>query len=337
MLYRVRQINYMPKEIQSILLEFIVDDQVVGKIHPTTATMLCDMKNKAGQSVFIMANSDSDNGKEYLTLSSDIDNNFNSRTHAVGEIMNLLKDDGLVKGWRDELFPVGTSFYSPPLFLIERATVPLFGILEYGVHINGIVRSGNDSDDNELKMWIGRRSSTKSKFPNMLDHIVAGGQPAGLSLLENVIKECYEEAGIPKDLTLKGLRPAGAISYETYSEGTSTNNGNNGNTNNNGNNDTDMTNGISKFGKISRVVLFNFDLYLPEDFVPTPTDGEVQEFQLWNINQIKQSMSPTTCKDPIKPNCYVVIIDFLLRHGYINPDVPGYLDILRELRSGDCL
>ena len=332
MLYRVRQINYMPKEIKSILRDFIVDDQVVGKIHPTTATMLCDMKNRDGQSVFIMADGGRDNGsKEYLTLSSDIENNFNSRTEAVGEIMNILKDDGLVKGWRDELFPVGTSFYAKPLFLIERATVPLFGILEYGVHINGLVVRSDDS--NEVKMWIGRRSANKSKFPNMLDHIVAGGQPAGLSLIENVIKECYEEAGIPKDLTLKGLRPAGAISYETYSEGTSTNNGN---TNSNGNNATDMTNGISKFGKISRVVLFNFDLYLPEEFVPTPTDGEVQEFQLWNINQIKQSMSPS-CKDPIKPNCYVVIIDFLLRHGYINPDLPGYLDILRELRSGDCL
>lgn len=40
--------------------------------------------------------------------------------------------------------------------------------------------------------------------------------------------------------------------------------------------------------------------------------------------------------DPIKPNCYIVIIDFLLRHGYISPDIPGYLDIVRELRSGQC-
>ena len=335
MLYRVRQINYMPNDIKSILFNFIVDNQIVGKIHPTTAQMLCDRKNSNGQTVFVMKKSGDGRSKEYLTLSSEIDNTFDSRTQAVGEIMTSLKEDGLVKGWRDELFPVGTSFYSPPLFLIERATVPLFGILEYGVHINGLVKRQQQQEDgeSELKMWIGRRSAEKSKFPGMLDHIVAGGQPAGLSLLENVIKECYEEAGIPKELTLKGLRPAGAISYETYSEGT---NGGNGNGGGSSNAADDMTNGISKFGKISRVVLFNFDLYLPADFIPTPTDGEVQEFQLWSIDQIKQSMTPT-CLDPIKPNCYVVIIDFLLRHGYLNPDVPGYLDILRELRSGDCI
>ena len=39
---------------------------------------------------------------------------------------------------------------------------------------------------------------------------------------------------------------------------------------------------------------------------------------------------------PFLLTSYLVIVDFLLRHSYLDPDVPGYLDVLRELRSGDC-
>ena len=56
-------------------------------------------------------------------------------------------------------------------------------------------------------MWMARRSPTKSKYPNMLDHIVAGGQPVGIGLMDNVVKECMEEAGIPEDVTRAGIRP----------------------------------------------------------------------------------------------------------------------------------
>lgn len=34
----------------------------------------------------------------------------------------------------------------------------------------------------------------------MLDHIVAGGLPHGITPMDNVIKECEEEASIPEDL-----------------------------------------------------------------------------------------------------------------------------------------
>lgn len=181
----------------------------------------------------------------------------------------------------------------------------ILGFMLQGVHINGLVKS---NDGSPPRMWIARRSQTKSKYPGMLDHIVAGGQPAGLSLIENVVKECMEEAGIPEDLTLAGVRPAGAISYETYS---------------------------ARHKAISRVVLFNYDLYLPPDFTPKPVDGEVDEFFLWTVDEILESMAPSY-PDPIKPNCYSVIIDYLLRSGDISPEIPGYLDVVKELRSGDC-
>jgi 8-oxo-dGTP pyrophosphatase MutT (NUDIX family) len=247
-----------------------------------------------------------DGKKQFITLSDELaGTTFESRTKAVATVTEQLRQDGFVRGWRDELFPVADTFYNDPLFLIERSAISVLGLLEYGVHVNGLVQ---ESMSTEPKMWIGRRSPTKSKYPGMLDHLVAGGQPAGLTLMENVIKECEEEAGVPEELVRAGARPVGAISYEDWDP---------------------------KTDKISRVVLFNYDLYLPPSFVPKPVDGEVEEFFLWTIDQVKDSMR-LDFHDPIKPNCYVVIVDYLLRHGYISPQVNGYLDILKELRSGDC-
>lgn len=246
---------------------------------------------------------DDGSSKPYLSLSLAAGKSSDSKTEAVASVMEQLRKDGVVKGWRDELFAVSESFYDPPAFLMERAAVNVLGVMDYGVHINGLVQ---ESRTDEPKMWIGRRAADKSKFPGMLDHLVAGGQPAGLGLMENVIKECEEEAGIPKHITRSSIQSVGAVSYE-HAHG----------------------------DKISRVVLFNYDLYLPTDFVPKPVDGEVQEFFLWTIDQVKESMEPDF-HDPIKPNCYVVIIDYLQRMGYISPEVPGYLDVLKELRSGNC-
>ena len=49
------------------------------------------------------------------------------------------------------------------------------------------------SAEHGLFLWVARRSINKPNWPGKLDHIVAGGQPYGISVMENVIKECEEE------------------------------------------------------------------------------------------------------------------------------------------------
>ena len=39
---------------------------------------------------------------------------------------------------------------------------------------------------------------------------------------------------------------------------------------------------------------------------------------------------------PYKPNVALVVVDFLLRHGVLAPETPGYLALLKSLRSGAC-
>jgi 8-oxo-dGTP pyrophosphatase MutT (NUDIX family) len=305
-LTRVREVNYFPKEIVKSLIEFRVDGKRLGRVRPAMAEKLCSIGN-----VFqLVPNNDTENKQPFiLSFTESAGYTYESRTQAVSTVTQQLYEEGIVTGWRDELYPISPSFYHDPVFAMERVTVPFLGATEYGVHVNGlVVQENKENSERELQMWMARRSRTKSKYPGMLDHVAAGGQPVGLSLSENVLKECYEEAGIPPALASQGLRPAGAISYARY---------------------------IASKDVIEDVVLFNYDLYLPSEFQPQVVDGEVEEFFLWSIEELLASMA-LDFHDPIKPNCYSVIIDFLQRHGYLNPEVPGYLDVINELRSGSC-
>ncbi len=215
------------------------------------------------------------------------------RTAAVATVSLNFHEQGILAGWWDEPYPVAVSFNAPLLLTVERGCAPCFGFRAYGVHINGIVRDGG-----ETKMWVARRSRSKQSHPGLLDQIVAGGQPAGLTLMENVIKECAEEAGIPAALACRA-RPVGAITY---------------------------------FGErpegLRDDVLFNYDLDLPADFRPFAADGEVEEFYLWSLDEVAERIRDT---EDFKFNCNLVIIDFLIRHGVIPADHPDYVDISRGL------
>lgn len=313
MLFRIRKCNECPPSVQ--LLNFFVDNEKVGKVTKSVAEILC---SACSPPVFELQEMNVDSDEEIFTISSEVGTNLESRTNAVMSAMTNLRSRGIIKGWRDELYPVCTNYYAEPKFLVERAAAPFLGIQQFGVHLNGLVIDDNISrvsgfNSSSTRMWIARRSPTKSKYPGMLDHIVAGGQPHGLSIKENLIKECEEEAGIPSNIATQ-CQPAGAINYQTLDPITI--------------NDTTLN-------LVSRSVLFCYDLVLPYDFVPTIIDGEVQHFFKWTLDEVAESMSPDFV-DPIKPNCYLVIIDFLLRMGYLSPDTKGYLEVLRGLRNEDC-
>ncbi len=216
------------------------------------------------------------------------------RTSAVAEVLAALREEGHFPHWRDELFPVAASFAAPPAFNIERGAVPKFGVRAYGVHLNGYVRDGG-----RMLMWVARRSPTKDLDPGKLDQIVAGGQPVGLSLRDNLIKECAEEAAIPAELT-GGAVGVSAVSYQ-----------------------------VERPEGVRRDVEFIFDLELPAEFVPRNDDGEVAGFELLPIEEIAEIARDT---DTFKFNCSLVAIDFLIRHGIIAPDHPDYLTLLKALR-----
>ncbi|TTJ85387.1 Nudix hydrolase 20, chloroplastic [Bagarius yarrelli] len=64
---------------------------------------------------------------------------------------------------------------------------------------------------------------------------------------------------------------------------------------------------------------FLFDLELPTDFKPQIGDGEVHEFYFYPIEQVKELV----VSEEFKPNCAMVVLDFLIRHSVIEPDTGG--------------
>lgn len=267
---------------QTEFIDFVIEGIIVGGFHKSRLELL-----KKYPEIFEVF-------PKYVSLHSRL-NTPEIRTKAVETLLQKWRDEKIIQGWRDEHYRVSATFQAPLLMSIERSAAPFFGIVNYGVHVNGIT-----SKSGQTHMWLGRRSPQKSRFPGYLDHLVAGGHSVGMSAWEVLIKECQEEAGISKELA-KQAKPAGAISFCMNEEQT-----------------------------LKRDVLFMYDLPLPEHFMPKNTDGEVSEFLLWPIEHVMETIATTRA---IKTNCNLVMIDFLVRHGYLTPEDPHYLEIVHGLRT----
>jgi len=226
-----------------------------------------------------------------------------ARSEAVAEVLRELRASGrvpMLRGWRDEGWPVKPSFDAPAELVIERAAGPLFGVCGYGCHINGLVATQGHEPSH---LWVARRSKSKQTYPGKLDHIVAGGLAHGELPRENVIRECAEEAGINAELAAK-VRPAGLISCGSIDE--------------------------TGWG-VKPDVIFCYDLALPVGFTPVVNDGEVESFELWDLQRVIDSLASDT--QEWKPNVALVIIDMLVRRGFLPPEEAGYVEIVRSLRA----
>lgn len=218
-----------------------------------------------------------------------------ARSDALEKVLRRWHEQGVFSGWRDERYAVAPIFGAEPLLALERSAAGLLGIRQYGVHINGIAWEGG-----QPHMWVARRSEHKPEYPGRLDHLAAGGLAVGISASETVTRECLEEAGIPLALSAQA-RPAGLVSYRRVR------------------------------GRVSgQAVAFVYDLELPATFRPQNNDGEVAEFYLWPIEQVIETVTQT---DEFKTNCNLVIIDWLVRHGYLCPEDPYYVDIVHGLHG----
>ncbi|MEJ2692167.1 MAG: DUF4743 domain-containing protein [Candidatus Thiodiazotropha sp.] len=219
---------------------------------------------------------------------------FEARSEALAEVTGVLVERGIVSHAHGERYPVTSSGRESAIATIDRTAAPYFGLRAYGQHLNGFVRSPDG-----IKLWIARRSADRRVYPNKLDNMVAGGLPHDLSLGENLRKECMEEASVPAALAANAV-PVGALSYcrET------------------------------PVG-LKPDTLYCYDLELSADFRPRNTDGEVAEFMLLPVEEV---LGLVRDSDDFKPNCNLVLVDFFIRHGILNPEARGYLDLSLGLR-----
>ncbi len=261
---------------------FIVDDRIVGHVRSRHLARL-----ERFSDAFRVT-------EDHIALAAGLDS-YDARTKAVGDVLRSLADDGVIGGWRGEAYPIGGQWGGPYAFEIERAAAAFLGCRAYGVHVNGFVRDGDD-----VKLWIAKRADDRPVCPGQLDNMIAGGQPVGLTLKENVIKEAGEEAGVPENLA-RGAIPVGAITYT-------------------------MENDLG----LKPDMMFCWDLELPADFQPVNADGEVAGFRLLPAADVLDIVGTT---DDFKFNCNLVIVDFCIRHGVLPPEHPDYEAIIKGLRS----
>jgi 8-oxo-dGTP pyrophosphatase MutT (NUDIX family) len=198
-----------------------------------------------------------------------------ARLPAIGR---RLVEDGHFR-WRAEDFDIRAAPEGKVLARLDRGALPGFGVLAEGVHLNGLVQRADG-----VHVWIARRAADKALDPGKLDHIVAGGVPAGLTPQETLVKEAAEEAAIPASLARRAV-PVAVIAYAM-----------------------DRPEGLR------RDRLHCYDLDLPGDFTPHAADGEVEAFELWPIGQVLRTVRDT---DRFKFNVNLVLIDLFLRQGLI--------------------
>ena len=153
-----------------------------------------------------------------------------------------------------------------------------------GVHLNGLVQHGQRGEAGP-HLWVGRRADDKLLDPGRLDHLVAGGIPAGYGPEQTLIKEGEEECSLPRDWAQRAVK-VGEISYD-----------------------------MQRPEGLRRDLLHCYDLWLPPDWVPVPNDGEVAEFRLLPLDEVLRIVRDT---DRFKFNVNLVLIDLFLRLGLLD-------------------
>ncbi|KIJ28530.1 hypothetical protein M422DRAFT_189563, partial [Sphaerobolus stellatus SS14] len=232
-----------------------------------------------------------------------------SRSEALKTIVEGWRDGGLfpnqisLRLWRNELYTIYADAFGPRTedniaFYLERTACALFGLVTYGVHMTMYTQ--------DWKVWVPTRAKTKQTWALYLDNTVAGGIPHGMTAFDSLVKECSEEANLEEEFVKKNARACGAVSYFFRSEK----------------------------GFLQPEVQFIYDLPVPvgqeETYIPHPLDGEVESFTLETFDYVIEMMH----EGRFKPNCALVFIDFMIRHGKITAEnEPNYLEIMSRLHG----
>ena len=247
-----------------------------------------------------------DDNDRSLTLL--VGSNEEERTKAVAyttQAMRATEHFDVLKGWRDELYPV----YGPNrelLFSMERAASALFGIVTYGCHMTAYTKKSADSGGQpEMRIWVPRRAASKQTYGGMLDNTVAGGISTGESPFESLVREAQEEASLPEDMVRKDTKAVGTVTYFHIRD--------------------------HRAGGETRLLQpecqYVYDLELAEDMVPKPSDDEVEGFELMSVDEVKEKLRD----GEFKPNCACVLLDFFVRHGILTAEDPGYIELIARL------
>ena len=202
------------------------------------------------------------------------------RSLAMARVARELAARHLLTPWRNETYDIGKAADGACLFRMERAAVRYFGFTAHAVHVNGLVEQAG-----ERSMWIARRSDDKAIDAGMLDTMVGGGLASGLTVRETLIKEAWEEAGIPAHLAGRARAEGTLQIVREVPEG------------------------------LHAEVIHLHDLVLPAGFLPSNQDGEVSQLRLVSLEAVLREIEGDA---PYTVDAAMVAMDCLARQGVLD-------------------
>ncbi len=207
-------------------------------------------------------------------------------TAVLAQVNAALREQGLVRGWRDEPFAVFSLDDGSRLARTERAAARFWGLLTLAAHANGYV-AGPDGAPTHL--WIAQRSFDKATDPGLFDSLVGGGVPDGQTPWEALIREGYEEAG-QTEACMRQATPGRVLRLQR-----------------------DIPEGLQLED------LHVWDLALPAGVAPHNPDGEVQAFACLAV----ADALALAAGEQMTVDAALVTLDFALRRGLLDPAPPG--------------
>lgn len=196
------------------------------------------------------------------------------------QINAALRRQGLIRAWRDEAFALLDPRRGTRLAAMERAAMRFWGTLTLGAHANGYVA---DARGRPTHLWIAQRSLTKATDPGKFDNLVGGGVPDGQSPVEALVREGWEEAGLPP-ARMQDARAAGVLCLQR-----------------------DIPEGLQ------HEWLHAWDLPLPDGLHPANQDGEVAGFRCLPCDEALA----LAAGEAMTVDAALVTLDFALRHALL--------------------
>ena len=203
-----------------------------------------------------------------------------TRQQALAQVNAALRQQGLIRAWRDEAFSLFDPQRGTRLTTMERAAMRFWGTLTLGAHATGYVA---DAQGRPTHLWIAQRAFSKATDPGKYDNLIGGGVPAGQSPWDALVREGFEEAGL-SPAQVQPARAAGVLCLQR-----------------------DIPEGLQ------HEWLHAWDLPLPPGLVPANQDGEVAGFRCLPCDEALAIASG----DAMTVDAALVTLDFALRHSLL--------------------
>ncbi len=198
----------------------------------------------------------------------------------LARVNTALRQQGLIRAWRDEVFALFDPATGARLASMERAAARFWGTLTLGAHANGYVA---DAAGGPTHLWVAQRSATKATDPGMHDNLIGGGVPDGQTPLHTLVREGWEEAGLDCGL-MQGAQAGSVLRLQR-----------------------DIPEGLQLEW------LYVFDLQLPAGLQPHNQDGEVANFACLPLAEALE----LAAGDTMTVDAALVTLDFALRRALL--------------------